>query len=77
VLHGASGNTKEDIQNAIRAGVAIVHVNTEIRVAYRQALEKHLSANPNEVAPYKFLNKVQDDVKEVVKEKLKFFNFID
>jgi fructose-bisphosphate aldolase class II len=35
VLHGASGNSAEDIRGAIKAGVAIVHVNTELRLAYR------------------------------------------
>src|SRR3989344_2750529 len=42
VLHGASGNTKEDIQAAIKAGIVIVHINTEVRVAYRDALRKSL-----------------------------------
>src|SRR3989344_2035657 len=35
VLHGASGNTEEDIKACIKAGVAIVHINTELRVLYR------------------------------------------
>jgi fructose-bisphosphate aldolase class II len=77
VLHGASGNTKEDIQEAILAGVAIVHVNTEIRVAYRNALEKVLAEQKSEVAPYKYLKVVEDEVKSVVKEKLEIFNFIN
>ncbi len=76
VLHGASGNTKEDIQDCIKAGVAIVHINTEIRVAYRDALKKSLDDNPDEVAPYKINKPDVLAVEEVVKEKLKIFNFL-
>ncbi|MFA6050292.1 MAG: class II fructose-bisphosphate aldolase [Candidatus Paceibacterota bacterium] len=76
VLHGASGNTKEDIQECIKAGVAIVHINTEIRVAYRDALKKSLDENPDEVAPYKIGKQSVRAVEEVVSEKLKIFNFL-
>lgn len=74
VLHGASGNTKEDIQAAIDAGVAIVHINTEIRVAFKEGLEKGLEENKDEVAPYKYLKVAQSEVEKVVTEKLKIFS---
>ncbi len=74
VLHGASGNTKEDIQACIKNGVVIVHVNTEIRVAYKNALVKNIASE--ELSPYKYLAKVEDEVKEVVKEKIKEFTFL-
>jgi fructose-bisphosphate aldolase class II len=73
VLHGASGNTKEDIQACIKNGVAVVHVNTEIRVAYKKALEK--IALEKEVAPYKYMKNVEEEVQKVVEEKIKIFNF--
>jgi fructose-bisphosphate aldolase, class II len=76
VLHGASGNSKEDIQACIKKGVAIVHVNTEIRVSYKEALKKH-TAESDEVAPYKYMKEVEEDVKKTVIEKLKIFNFLD
>ena len=56
VLHGASGNSAEEIKEAIKNGMAIVHVNTEIRVAFRKAVEKGLAEKPNEVAPYKYMD---------------------
>ncbi len=74
VLHGASGNTKEDIQNAILNGVAVVHVNTELRVAYKNGLVQSLKENPNEVSPYKYLKLGRDEMQKVVLEKLKIFN---
>ena len=57
VLHGGSGLRDEDFTNAIKAGISIIHINTEIRVAYDEALKKSLAKNPNEVAPYKILNR--------------------
>lgn len=73
VLHGASGNTANDIKKAIKAGVAVVHVSTELRVAYRAGLMKSLSENQDEVAPYKFLKPAKLAMQKVVEEKLRIF----
>jgi len=74
VLHGGSGNSLEDFKGTIANGVSIVHINTEIRVAYKKGLMKGLQENPEEVAPYKFLKDSVIGVERVVEEKLKFFN---
>jgi fructose-bisphosphate aldolase class II len=74
VLHGASGNSKEDIQDAIRNGVAIVHINTEVRVAFKEGLTHALEEKPDEVAPYKYLKEGVDAMKVVIKEKLAIFS---
>ena len=74
VLHGASGNSAEDIAACIKNGVAVVHINTEIRAAYRKGIQAALEANPDEVAPYKFLGGGVETMKQVVTEKLKLFN---
>ncbi|OHA23896.1 MAG: hypothetical protein A3B11_02040 [Candidatus Taylorbacteria bacterium RIFCSPLOWO2_01_FULL_44_26] len=73
VLHGASGNSDDDIRAAIQAGVAIVHVNTELRLAYRAGLVKALSEDPEEIAPYKYLKSAKLAMQKVVEEKLKLF----
>ena len=75
VLHGASGNTDADIRACIDAGVVIVHINTEIRVAYKDALVQSLTiTNKDEVAPYKYLPEAKEAIKQVVLQKLKVFN---
>jgi fructose-bisphosphate aldolase class II len=74
VLHGASGNSPEDVRAAISAGMSIVHVNTELRVAFRKALVKSLQENPDEVAPYKYMKDSVKAVAEVVESKLRLFN---
>jgi fructose-bisphosphate aldolase, class II len=76
VLHGGSGLRDEDFINAIDNGVAIVHINTEIRVAYDEALKKSLAERPDEVAPYKILQPAVDAVEMVVEERLRLFNKI-
>ncbi len=76
VLHGASGNSDTDIRAAIKAGINIVHISTEIRVAWREALEKSLRENPNEVAPYAILEHSKQAVTALIKKKLSLFNGI-
>ena len=76
VLHGGSGISDEDFTNAIKAGISVVHINTEIRVAYKEALEKYLKENPNEVAPYKILKPAVEAIETVVESRLKLFSGI-
>ena len=74
VLHGGSGISDENFTQAIKAGIAIIHINTEIRVAYRDALKQFLAENPDEVAPYKFLAPAKEAITEVVYQRLRLFN---
>lgn len=74
VLHGASGETDADVRGAIERGMGIVHVNTEIRVAYKEAIAKGIAENPDEIAPYKYLFPAVNAVRQVVLKKLKVFN---
>ncbi len=73
-LHGGSGTDDEDLRKAIAAGINIVHINTELRVAWRHGLEHGLAKQPDEVVPYKILPSVVDSVKQVVGSRLKLFN---
>lgn len=74
VLHGASGNSDEDVRQAISAGVRIVHVSTELRVAWKRGLDLALLAHPKEIAPYKLFPEIVHEVQKVALEKLKVFN---
>jgi fructose-bisphosphate aldolase class II len=73
-LHGGSGTDDKDFRNAIAAGINIIHINTELRVAWRQSLAESLAREPNQVVPYKILAPVVDSVKEVVSSRLRLFN---
>jgi fructose-bisphosphate aldolase, class II len=74
-LHGGSGTRDDDFQQAIKAGMTIVHVNTELRLAWRRGIENVLQAHPGEIAPYKLLPDVVGAVGEVVRKRLRLFNF--
>lgn len=73
VLHGGSGIPEEDIKKAIEIGIVKVNINTEMRVAYKEALDKELEQSPKETTPYKILAPSFEAVKEVVKGKIKLF----
>src|SRR5215831_18419826 len=73
-LHGGSGTDNQDFREAIAAGIAMIHINTELRVAWRRGLEEALRRNAGSVAPYKVLPDVVREVKTVVVERLRLFN---
>jgi fructose-bisphosphate aldolase class II len=75
-LHGGSGTNDQDFQRAIKAGMTIVHVNTELRLAWRRGLESALKAHPDEIAPYKILPAAYESIKAVITARLKLFNFL-
>lgn len=74
VLHGGSGTSDELFKNAVSAGISIVHVNTEIRLAYRNGIATFVNEHPDEIAPYKFLRQGQEELEKVVTNRLKLFN---
>jgi len=73
-LHGGSGTEDEHFRKAIAAGINIIHINTELRVAWRESLGESLARDPNEVVPYKILRPVVDAVKQVVSSRLRLFH---
>jgi len=74
-LHGGSGTPGHYFESAVKIGVTKVNINSDMRVAYRQALEKTLADNPNEYSVAKLLNKdVVPAVQQVVEAKLSTFN---
>ena len=74
VLHGASGIDSDSVKKAVESGVSVVHVNTELRLAWKNALQKSLADNPEEIAPYKILKPTIEAIKTVLKEKIAVFN---
>jgi fructose-bisphosphate aldolase class II len=77
VLHGGSGLSESEFKNAIENGISVIHINTEIRVAFTEALKKTIQKMPDETTPYKILTPSIDAMKKVIEEKLKIFNSIN
>lgn len=73
-LHGGSGTSDQGFLDAIEAGITIIHINTELRVAWRRGLESALAMKPDEVVPYKLLPDVVESVKQVAYSRLRLFN---
>lgn len=74
VLHGGSGISEKDFQHAVAAGISIIHINTELRVAYRDTLKDVLIKNPDEVAPYRLMENVIYEMEKVTEIKMKIFS---
>ncbi len=72
-LHGGSGTNDRDLAEAIRAGMTIVHINTEIRLAWRRGLEAALARDADVVTPYKILTEPLSRIEQVVRSRLELF----
>lgn len=73
-LHGGSGTEDGDLRGAMVAGINIIHINTELRVAWRKGLEEAFRQKPKEIVPYKLLPVAEESIKQVVFARLKLFN---
>ena len=73
-LHGGSGTNDEDLRNAINSGINIVHINTELRVAWRRGLEEGLAKQPAAIVPYKILPAAFEAVRKVTTSRLELFS---
>ena len=76
VLHAGSGIPDEQIRAAIEAGIANIHINTDLRVAYVAELKKSFAAHPDEAAMYKLDAPAVVAMKAVVKQKLTLFGAV-
>jgi len=73
VLHGGSGISDEDFVAAIQAGIGMVHINTEIRKAYRDGIESYLAEHPDEIAPYRYIMAGREALESVVEARMRLF----
>jgi fructose-bisphosphate aldolase, class II len=73
-LHGGSGTDDGDFKKAISAGITIVHISTELRLAWRRGIEAALADNLDEVVPYKIYSNSLSAMTAVADERLRLFN---
>jgi fructose-bisphosphate aldolase class II len=74
-LHGGSGTEDADFVAAAKAGMTIIHVSSELRLAWRRGVEEGLK-DPNEIAPYKITAPAVVAIQKIVEDRLKLFNGI-
>jgi fructose-bisphosphate aldolase, class II len=73
VLHGASGVETQTIAMAIQAGIGIINIDTELRLAYAQALRATLETYREEIDPRRIMKPVIKVVKETAIAKIRQF----
>lgn len=72
-LHGGSGTPGHYFEEAAKIGVSKININSDMRVAYRDTLEKVLKDNEDEYAVVKLMGKVIAEVQKVVEAKIDVF----
>ena len=77
VLHGGSGIPDDQIQEAIKLGVAKVNVNTECQLAFQEATRKYIEAGKDQEGkgydPRKLLKPGADAITALCKEMMENF----
>ncbi len=73
-LHGGSGTPGHYFIEAVKIGVQKININSDMRKAYRDTLEKVLAENKSEYAVVKLMTNVEDAVQAVVESKIDLFN---
>ena len=76
VLHGGSGIKDDELKAAVSRGMAVVHVSSELRLAWRKGLEESFAEDPGEIAPYKLLRPSTEAITDMVFQKLKLLNSV-
>lgn len=72
-LHGGSGTPLHYFEDAARIGVSKININSDMRIAFRDTLEKVLREHPDEYAVVKLMPEVYQAVQVVVEEKISAF----
>lgn len=72
-LHGGSGTPLHYFEEAAKIGVSKININSDMRIAFRETLEKVLKENPDEYAIVKLMPIVYEAVQKVVEEKIDAF----
>lgn len=73
-LHGGSGTPGHYFEEAVKVGVQKININSDMRKAYRDTLEKVLAENKTEYAVVKLMDEVIAEVQAVVESKIALFN---
>lgn len=73
VLHGASGINEKNIKKAIDLGVRIINIDTEIRLAFTEALRDVMLKYRTEIDPREIMEKSIEAVQVLVEKKISMF----
>lgn len=72
-LHGGSGISLNLLTDAVKIGVSKVSIGSDLRYAFRTALEKELKENPDQFVVTKLMDDVKDAMQKIVEDKINAF----
>jgi fructose-bisphosphate aldolase class II len=72
-LEGAKGVSEDQLQQAIKLGIAKINTDTDLRLAFTATVREVLSSQPKEFDPRKILGPAKDAMKEVSRGKMRLF----
>lgn len=73
VVHGASGIANAHLQRAAQTNVCKINVDTELRIAFDQAVTAYVAAPHEQLDPRSMLGAAREAVQRVVEEKIQLF----
>lgn len=73
VLHGSSGVADEDIKKAVSLGINKINIDTQLRIAFSNAIKDFLKQDPDNIDPRKIIAPAKVAMKEVIIQKMKIF----
>ena len=76
VLHGGSGLSRSSIRTAVRYGIRIINIDTELRMAFTETLRRNLRRKLTSYDPRKILGPSTDAIQRVVESKLAMFGSV-
>lgn len=74
VLHGGTGIPDYDIKKAISCGISKININTELQIAWHEAVKKFIAENPSAYDPRKVIGSGKESMKASIKAKIEMFN---
>ncbi len=70
---GAKGIPDDHIKKAISLGIAKINIDTDLRLAFTASVREILTSSPTVYDPRKILGPAKENMKKVVKEKMRLF----
>lgn len=73
VLHGGSGIDDEKIRKAISCGISKININTELQIAWSNAVREYLDNEKTVYDPRKIIKSGEEAMKKTIAEKINLF----
>ena len=73
VLHGGTGIPERDIKKAIECGISKININTELQIAWHNAVLEFIKSNEEVYDPRKVIGSGQASMKRAILDKINLF----